>query len=238
MYNYENLYRDMPKGKIAKTLTDRITDELICGNLKPGDRLLTEVEFSKNLHVGRNAVRESMKVLEAFGVVEIRRAEGTFIASAVNQNMIDSLIYNMIASLTPETALIEFKTVFITSVLSDIMNKVTQEDINELREICDLLKYNINVLKPKTDSVYRTYVNLLHRMAALSGNDCIEKFMEMIIRFTMPVTVKAINNCLTTKKGNEFVEIHTELVELLRSRDNSQICRYADRSLEIWRKFV
>lgn len=235
MYNYENLYRDMPKGKIAKTLTERITDELICGNLKPGDKLPTEVEFSKNLHVGRNAVRESMKVLEAFGIIEIRRAEGTFIASALNQRMINSLIYDIILSMMSETDLIEFETVFISSILLYIKDKINEKDIEELQELCSLILVESQKSAAEAESVYGCCRDLMKKLAGLSGNSCMEKFMEMIMRLTMPLIIRSVNNGRDTGNSGSALEIYTGIADALKGRDSSEIYEYTDRSLKLWR---
>ena len=52
---------------------------IINGELKLGDKLPTETALSQHLGVGRNTVREAVKILEAYGVVTIHRPEGTFI---------------------------------------------------------------------------------------------------------------------------------------------------------------
>ena len=86
-----NLFAELPKGSISEIIVKRITDALISGELKPGDKIPTEVEFSEKLGVSRNAVREALKVLVAFGVLEIRRSEGTFVVEEYNNKLLDPL---------------------------------------------------------------------------------------------------------------------------------------------------
>ena len=40
-------------------------------------------------------MREAVKILVAYGILEIRRAEGTFIRSGVSQQMLNPLIYGI-----------------------------------------------------------------------------------------------------------------------------------------------
>ena len=47
--------------------------------LSVGDRLPAERELAEQLGVGRNSLREALKVLEAMGVVEIRHGSGIFL---------------------------------------------------------------------------------------------------------------------------------------------------------------
>ena len=79
--NDKMLFAELPKGSISEIIIQRITDALIRGELKPGDQIPIEVEFSEKLKVSRNAVREAVKGLVAFGVLEIKRLEGTFVTN-------------------------------------------------------------------------------------------------------------------------------------------------------------
>ena len=95
---YEGLFEELPKGSLSDIIVKRITDALVSGELKPGDKIPTETEFSENLGVGRNAVREAIKVLVAFGVLEIRRAKGTYVVDDYSDKLLDPLIYGLILS--------------------------------------------------------------------------------------------------------------------------------------------
>ena len=49
------------------------------GELKVGDKLPKEADLAREIGVGRSSLREGMKILAAYGVVEPRQGEGTFI---------------------------------------------------------------------------------------------------------------------------------------------------------------
>ena len=73
---------------IVNKIVDNITNAIINGELNPGDKIPTEAELSESMGVGRNSVREAIKVLEAYGVVHIKRAEGTFVSQEYDSKMI------------------------------------------------------------------------------------------------------------------------------------------------------
>ena len=64
----------------SHALQTRIMELILEQGLDVGDALPTEGELSAALGVGRNTVRESLKVLQALGVIEIRHGFGTFVA--------------------------------------------------------------------------------------------------------------------------------------------------------------
>lgn len=64
-------------------------------NLKPGDKLPTEVELSKMLGVGRNTVREALRLLLSRNIVNIRQGAGSFVSDK-NGVMDDPLGFSMV----------------------------------------------------------------------------------------------------------------------------------------------
>ena len=60
-----------------RTVTDEVVDyignKIRSGIYQTGDKLPNEDELAKEIGVGRSSVREGMKVLKVYGVVEIRQ---------------------------------------------------------------------------------------------------------------------------------------------------------------------
>ena len=81
---------------VVGKIVDNITNAIINGELKPGDKIPTEGELSEAMGVGRNSVREAIKILEAYGVVHIKRAEGTFVSQEYDSKMLYPILYGII----------------------------------------------------------------------------------------------------------------------------------------------
>lgn len=67
--------------RIFEQAVDQIRDLILSGQLEIGEKLPTEMELSKLLNVGRSSVREALRVLEAEGLVEVRRGSGTYVTN-------------------------------------------------------------------------------------------------------------------------------------------------------------
>ena len=52
-----------------------ILDEIIEEGLKPGDRLPTEASMLEQFDVGRASIREALRILEIYGLIEIRQGQ-------------------------------------------------------------------------------------------------------------------------------------------------------------------
>ena len=66
------------RSSVVQRVIDRLTQAMLSGELKPGDKIPTEMELSEQLGVALNSIREAIKILVYIGVLEIKRAEGTF----------------------------------------------------------------------------------------------------------------------------------------------------------------
>ena len=128
-----NNLKKYEKQNIPSFVMDLITDLLLSGELKPGDKLPTENEFSEKLGVSRNSIREAIKMLSCIGVVEIRRAEGTFISKNITSPMLNPLILNIaLADILPKE-LIELRLLFDTAITKLICSKISNEQIENLK---------------------------------------------------------------------------------------------------------
>lgn len=67
--------------KVSDEVFDKILQLITSGKLAPGDKLLSEREFSETLDTGRSSVREALLKLEAIGYVEQKQGGGTFVKS-------------------------------------------------------------------------------------------------------------------------------------------------------------
>ena len=76
-----------------RALTSDITGMILDLGPLPGDALPTEQSLMAELGVGRNTLREAIKVLQALGVVEIRHGFGMFVAQENLVALSDSLTF-------------------------------------------------------------------------------------------------------------------------------------------------
>ncbi len=66
--------------RVFEQAVKQLRQLILEGSLVVGERLPTEQELGVKLGVGRSSIREALRVLEAEGLVEVRRGAGTFVA--------------------------------------------------------------------------------------------------------------------------------------------------------------
>lgn len=62
--------------KMSKQIANRIADQILGGDIQPGDRLPTEKEMVAEFAVARTTVREALRLLESQGLVVVRAGAG------------------------------------------------------------------------------------------------------------------------------------------------------------------
>jgi DNA-binding FadR family transcriptional regulator len=82
-----------------RALQDDIIELILERELEPGDPLPTEIELAGVLGIGRNTLREALKVLQAVGVIEIRHGFGMFVAASNFDALADGLTFRARMSL-------------------------------------------------------------------------------------------------------------------------------------------
>jgi DNA-binding FadR family transcriptional regulator len=74
----------------------RIRDYIVENQLQPGDKLPTEEQFAVALQVGRAAVRETFRRLEALGIVESRQGVGRVVREFNFDPILSGLYYGLV----------------------------------------------------------------------------------------------------------------------------------------------
>ncbi len=77
-------------GSLGEGIISQITDAIIGGRLRPGDRLPPERVLAEQFGVSRTALRDAVKTLSGRGILKVRRGSGIFVASA-EENMMGRL---------------------------------------------------------------------------------------------------------------------------------------------------
>ncbi|KOG28161.1 FCD domain-containing protein [Streptomyces wedmorensis] len=69
---------------LVDSVVDQLRTQLTDGEWTVGDRIPTEHELAQQLGVGRNTVREAVRVLVHAGLLESRQGNGTFVRSTAD----------------------------------------------------------------------------------------------------------------------------------------------------------
>ena len=136
------LFRANKRESAVDLVVNNIKQLLIEKKLKPGDRLPSELEISEGMNVSRGSVREAMKILSAFGLVDIKIGNGTYVCETPGNSLMDSLLFSFFVSNPDLENLYEFRHVFEIDVLEMILKHYDENGPERTA-----LENNLNSLK-------------------------------------------------------------------------------------------
>jgi GntR family transcriptional repressor for pyruvate dehydrogenase complex len=74
---------DAPRHEpVSADVTRKLLEWLLSGGVEPGERIASERQLTEALGVGRSAVREAIKTLNALGLLDVRQGSGTYLAAS------------------------------------------------------------------------------------------------------------------------------------------------------------
>ena len=135
--------RSLPPARFSaqarlRALQADIIDLILERELEAGDPLPTENELSAALGVGRNTLRESLKVLQALGVIEIRHGFGMFVAPNNFDALTDGLTFRGRLSLRHHgqeaLQLVDVRQALESGLIAGAMDLMTPEALAAVEE--------------------------------------------------------------------------------------------------------
>ena len=171
---------------MVQIVIDRITGAIIDGELKPGDQIPTEPELSSLFNVGRNTVREAIRILVAYGVLEIRRAEGTFICDGFSPSMINPAIYQIILQKESRyEELIGLRKIIEKGMMQRLMDMdIPQETWNRIERKCDILVAILQENPPDIQKAAEADIDFHEEIAKATNNSLALVIHDVVIQLT------------------------------------------------------
>lgn len=124
----------------AEQVIERISNMIIDGELKYGDKLPPERELIDEFQIGRPALREGLCALQLVGILESRQGSGNYITSNISSSVLMPLTLGLILEGITHEELIEVRLCMETFAARELANNVKKEDLKTLCEINKKMK--------------------------------------------------------------------------------------------------
>ena len=190
----------------------QIREMIVEGGLKVGDKLPTERELCERFASSRNTVREAMRMLKAFGVVEVRPKVGATIVDQRMNRAFDLFSFN-VTEISRQTFddIQGFRELIETGSVTQIFTAVTPDDLAQLRDINrDMVRAKSILESAEQDLRFHT------RLVTLIGN----KSILDIYRIMTPVILRIMQRGKTRRiiEGETYRE-HQAILDAVERRD-------------------
>lgn len=216
-----------PRSTAVEQVVEAIRTSLIQRKLKPGDLIPSEGELAEILRVGRGSIREAMKILSAFGVIEIKRGDGTYVATTANKKLFDPLLFRMLVSPSDIAELVELRILVETGVVSILIKNKDEASIAELEQSYLALRSCIERY-PEDNERARPYDIAFHAiMGKATKNLLVQNLYAFVLELLEP-----------TMQPGHGIDSHGALVAALKAGDEAAAVAAIREHDAIWRGLI
>ncbi len=229
---FDSITVDPAERKSAvETVIDTIERLILAKRLRPGDRLPSEFELTRSLATSRGSIREAIKILSSFGVLEIRRGDGTYVSQSLSRHLFDHLLFQMILSDPDKRKLKELREMIEIGVIKLVVANALDDDLSALEREVDRMAAMVE--DKKADPKTLTDVDLaFHRaIARATKNELIQRIYD----FTLQLFAPSIEETYKHKKNSvNALRQHRRILKCLQQRDPAGTEAAIRESIDQW----
>lgn len=205
---------------VVQQIINSLTDAMINRQLRPGDKIPTEMELAETMGVGRNSVREAIKILIYLGVLEIRRAEGTFVCEGFSESMIDPMIYGIILDKEDSyEKLMELRELIEVGVMQLAMRKMDESHLQQLEEKLICMKEEIAQGAGNVEKVFLADSAFHDKISEMGDNPLVNKINQVVRVLTYGLRYETVKTMLETGRGQELYKAHEQIYTIMAQKD-------------------
>ena len=222
---------------VVQQIINKITDAIISGELKPGDRLPPELEIIEAMHVSRNTLRSAIQTLRAYGVLEVRRPEGTFVCEDFSPQSLNPMLYSIImANHDSAQDVIGLRKILDMGVSKLIIQQgLREEEKEELEAAYEELKILLLSESPDIDEIAASDLRFHKKIAKTTHNKLAVMFNEFLLNLTEESRKRTIQTVFQENDREYLVNTHRMYLDALENKPGSDIDEALDFSYYYWK---
>jgi DNA-binding FadR family transcriptional regulator len=222
----ENLFTPIKNKRTFEEICSKVKTLIFEGTLKPGDKLPSELKLAKQFGVGRQSVREALRLLELSGFVSIQKGYG---GGPIIKDTISTRIRNLYldAFRMEKITVEEFTSARLAiekAMLNEVIDKADDSDIKGIQS--NLAKAEELVAKRKlaTDENFD-----FHALLAKASKNKVFMILEK--------SINAIHRNLRSRSVVDFrtthnaVKAHQKIMDAIMKKDRVKALKLLERHI-------
>lgn len=229
----ELIFTGVKKQSATEMVIETIKDLLVTKKLLPGDKLPSESDLAEGLHVSRGSIREAMKILNAYGVVDIRRGDGTYISITSEGSMLDPLLFKLIFHQDSFDDLKNLREMIEIGIVKLVIENATDEDINELESAYNYALKMVAAGNYEGEVIREAELKFHTAFGEASKNMLVQTIYNYVMELFIPNIYKDKDD---EEFGPEALASHRPIIDAIKARDihaGEQAIHY---SMHVWKE--
>jgi GntR family transcriptional regulator, transcriptional repressor for pyruvate dehydrogenase complex len=218
------LFSEIISRSRTKQIVDKFRQALADGSLKIGDKLPPERELSLQLGVSRTSLREAVRILDAYGLIESTQGGGTYVTDRFTENVFDFLGFGSRLSAVNFRHLLQTRFIIETGAVETAPDAILEPSLSGLSDLAGRMHSENSVVNlGSLDARFH------EALVDLAGNPILTAFYRMIFKLLRQGTVEVIG--YPTAKATAISD-HAEIVQALSRCDRTACIAAIRRHLE------
>jgi GntR family transcriptional repressor for pyruvate dehydrogenase complex len=223
--------------RLYQEIVEQIRELMTGGQLKPGDKLLSERDLAERLQVSRPSVREAIRSLELMGFVEIRRGGGTFVRDVNADEIIRPLAMFLAVERSSLLEMFEVRRVFETAAARMAAERASPEEVRRMEAALETMRERL--VAHDSEKGEEADVEFHYAIAEATHNALLVRlFRTLSAEFTRAVSVARRELYVHEDNPGKLVAQHRRIYRAIRDQDAELAARamrehlnYAEREL-------
>lgn len=217
--------KQISKKSVSEEIFDQIKNNILSGELKPGDRITPENELKDLFGVSRNSVRAALQKLIALGLVTVKQGEGTFVSKLSPAIYMNSLMPMLILGDDDMVEMLEFRRMIEIESVKLAVQRAEPKDIKELDSIIENMgneKYD-----PKKFAEQDCY---FHETIARSTKNSVLLKVYMILKDVLLLNQIEIQRSIGPSLAFKY---HPMILEAIKNRDANLASKIMEKHINL-----
>ena len=231
----DSIYKKRWKRKASELVAEDIANHIIVEAIPEGTLLAGEKEMIESYNVGRNTVREALRLLEARGVVKIKTGPrgGPIVRRPRHDDMSESLSLILQFANSSLADVLEAREALEPLLTQLAAKKINEDQLAALDATIDAMRENIGDHNSFLDE-NRKFHNII---ADASGSIVLRVFVDTLVALAGGGAVKIRHS---ERRRGAVIDAHQHIIEALRKHDGEAAAASMQTHLkeagEFWQK--
>jgi GntR family transcriptional repressor for pyruvate dehydrogenase complex len=205
--------------RASEAIYDQIRDQIINGDISPGDRLPSERNLMEMFNRSRPSIREALRMLESAGLIKTIPGSGGAVVLKLSSKSVEEPLQNMLAlNQLSYQELVEYRQLNEIAFAGWAAERRTEQ---ELQDIIDC--FEKSKLLKRDFVAFIDYDIVFHEKIVAATHNRLAKIVNKVVH-------TAVNNILLTEYGsrtedarlsmcNQVLKMHEDLLKAIADKD-------------------
>ena len=223
----ENIFGPVKNKRTFEEVSSKIKKLVFDGVLKPGDKLPAEAALAKKFGVGRQTIREALRILELTGFITIQTGFGG--GSVIKDTILDRISHLYLDAFQMRKItvdeLAETRLVIEKAIIEAVIDHADENDIKKLEENINRSKQKIEKGLMATDESFE-----FHRLLANASQNHMFLILERSINaIHLDQRSRSVPNLDDTKKALHY---HEEILTAIMEKDRDRAIKSLEQHIQ------